>query len=132
MGAAMPPLHHTSLCSDACLRRGTYYIYVCVASELVAVTIHQPHFCNPTAGRLPLMPLLYANHAMCPSRSLHAKDTLARKVCHGCCLHFCLDFVLFFPFLLVIDKDFLSNPPRRWDFKPNYCERTKAVHLQHS
>jgi uncharacterized metal-binding protein len=34
-------------------------------------------------------------------------------------------------FFFVIDKDFLSNPQRRWDFNPNYCERTKTVHLQY-
>jgi len=92
MRGAMSPLHHTSLCRGACLRRGTYYIYVCVAFEWVAVTLHQPRFCSPTAGRMPLKPLPYADHAMCPSRSLHAKDTLARNVFHGCCLQFCLRF----------------------------------------
>jgi len=65
-------------------------VCVCVVFECVAATLQEPHFCSPASVRLPPKPMLYAKHAMCPSRPLHAKDKPARKVCHGCCLQFCL------------------------------------------
>jgi len=100
MRGAMPPLYHTLLCRGVCLRRGTYDIYVCVTFELVAVTFRKSRFCSPTVGRLPLKPLLYADHAMCPSQSLHTEDILARNVYHSCCLQFCLGFCPFLFFFV--------------------------------
>ena len=116
-----------------CLFTHRYILHLCVCNIRLSRSWHfmRLTFVSPQLGAC-LSSQCCTQTMQCVLPGLYTQKTHrhATFVTVAVC-SFVSDRVLFFSFLLVIDKDFLSNPQRRWDFNPNFCERTQTVHLQY-